>query len=465
MAGTRISRQKLNNALKELPVPVQEHCKRCRMIANFLVEKVNAEDWFLDAKLNIDSILFAVSMHDVGKLQLPKDALYDDLTSENVGNTVYRSHAEEGVNQINNLCGTNLEAFGDKSPEKYLYHAVIEHHERVDGTGFPRGLKGKEISIVGKITAIANAVDNIFFVGATETRDITVGIEQLLQMAGKSLDYDLVEAMVSDRETFAGFVEFINNKLKNKRKNDTYGLRFHFYPLQNIRDNEPMAWCGEYVINDPYYGIVKAETFMPVAESSNLAAKLSKLALERICLMLDKIAFEYDEHPLISVNLSAQPLSQKTYVKELCKLIEKYEIKKQTICLVFDEGTFIGDGIENASKLAELRQAGYRVAISTSGDGATLLTSLDRIPVDYLFLNRRLTARIPTNPNTYGMASGILDMAHNLHISVVFLGVDERAIENELLKMRAKYACGELYGRALSEKELVFSIGNDGGDA
>ena len=68
------------------------------------------------------------------------------------------------------------------------------------------------------------------------------------------------------------------------------------------------------------------------------------------------------------------------------------------------------------------------------------------------------------NANTYGMASGVLDIAHNLHMSVVFQGVDNRRTEGELLKMRTKYASGELYGEPLTEKQLVASMSDGGGD-
>jgi len=464
MAGKRISRQKLNNALKELPIPVQEHCKRCRMIAGFIVEKINVEDWFFDAKLNGDSIIAAVAFHDVGKLRIPKETLYYDAKADDDKNAIYRSHAEEGVNLINVTCETDLAGFGERSFESYVMRAVTEHHERIDGSGFPRGLRGDEISIVGRIAALADAIDNIFFVGATESRDFAEGLAELERMAGTALDPELVAKTLEPRETFEGFIGYIDTKNKNKRKKDGYGLQFYFSPVQNIRENEHMAWVAEYVINDPYYGILRPESFIPVAETSSQMTKLSKLALERICLMLDRIAERSDEHPLVSVHVTAKALATKTFVSDLCKLIPKYEIKKHTICLVFDEGGLTVEGVDYAAKFAELRDGGFRVAISTAASGATLLTDLDRLPADYLFIDHKFTGRIATNPNTFGMASGILDIAHNLHISVVFLGVDNRAIEGELLKMRVKYACGALYGRALSERELVNRIATDGGD-
>lgn len=465
MAGKRISRQKLNIALKTLPIPVQEHNMRCRLIAAYMVEKVNTEDWFYDAKLNGESIVSAVYYHDIGKAALPQDALYPEAEADDPKNEKYRRHVDEGVYVVNNICDTDIFAFGERSPETYVLRAISEHHERYDGKGFPQGLRGDAISVVGRMTATIDAVDNIFFVGASESRDFDSCVSRLASMAGKALDPYFVNVLIDDRQTFRGFIEYIDNKNRNKRKNDSYGLQFNFRPVQNIREDQSFAWISEYVINDPYYGILRPEIFLPVADTSAQMTKLSKLALERLLLMLDFIAEKSDKSPRISIRMATRALSTKTYVPELIKLLDKYNVKKNTVCLVFDETGLTDDGVDYATKFTELQDGGYRIAIGCMGDGASLLTQLDRLPVDYLFINGTFTNRIALNPNTYGMASGVLDIAHNLHMSVVFQGVDSRRVESELLKMRAKYACGELYGAALPQKEFVSFIVNEGGDS
>ena len=85
--------------------------------------------------------------------------------------------------------------------------------------------------------------------------------------------------------------------------------------------------------------------------------------------------------------------------------------------------------------------------------------------MDYLYVNPSFTHKLSTNSNTYGMASGVLDMAHNINVSVVFLGCDTHAIEKTLLKMRARFATGELYGEPMREQEMVSMLAAGGGDA
>jgi putative two-component system response regulator len=121
-----------------------EHVERvsrsCALIARHL--GWSAEDC---ATLRVAS-----AMHDIGKVGVP-DALLrkaDDLTSEERASI--ERHAEIGY-QI-------LSGSGDPVLEMAATIAV-SHHERVDGRGYPRGLAGHEIPLVGRITAVADVFD------------------------------------------------------------------------------------------------------------------------------------------------------------------------------------------------------------------------------------------------------------------------------------------------------------------
>ena len=103
MTGRRISRQQLNNAIKSLPIPVQEHCKRCKQIASYLVDQIRLEDWFLDSGLNPEHIVSAVYFHDIGKCAIPRDNLYAVHNETTAKKSAYRSHVEEGVRFIERI--------------------------------------------------------------------------------------------------------------------------------------------------------------------------------------------------------------------------------------------------------------------------------------------------------------------------------------------------------------------------
>ncbi len=466
MTGKRISRSKLNNELKKLPLPVQEHCKRCKLIAVFLLERIKGEEWFYEAKLNAEYIASAVFLHDIGKTAIPRDNLYAEHNVVKAKQAIYRSHIEKGVEVVENTCGLELADFDERKFESYVLQAITEHHENADGCGFPRGLNDKKISVTGKITAIADTVDNVFFVGATESRDAEELTKRLEAMSGTVLDQKLLKAMLSDRKAFIEFINYIDARYRTKRKTDNYGLQLQFRPIRNIIENETREFIVEFIINDPFYGVVKSDVFLPVGNMSSQTARITLLMVERLCLMLDKVRERGGEIEPVAIPIKAKCFESKKFVSELLKLLGKYSIRDDIICLVVDEkGLSELEDVDYQSLFAVLRKGGYRMGLTSMSENSSLVTSLDTLAIDYLFIHQSYTRRLNLNADAYGVASGVLEIAHNLHISVVFLGTDSHSTEKTLLKMRARLAAGDLYGASVSEAEMVSALLRGGGDA
>ncbi|MBF0425965.1 MAG: PAS domain S-box protein [Magnetococcales bacterium] len=95
-------------------------------------------------------ILHAAPMHDVGKIGIPDTILRKPgrLTEEEI--RIMRKHAEIGASML----------FGyEDEPLKTAHIMALTHHERWDGTGYPSGLKGEEIPLMGRICAVADVFD------------------------------------------------------------------------------------------------------------------------------------------------------------------------------------------------------------------------------------------------------------------------------------------------------------------
>ena len=88
-------------------------------------------------------------LHDLGKSFVPEDILHSPkrLTAEQFA--IMKQHPELGYRQVRNMEGVYQE----------VMQGILEHHERFDGRGYPRGLKGDEISLVGRILGIVDTYD------------------------------------------------------------------------------------------------------------------------------------------------------------------------------------------------------------------------------------------------------------------------------------------------------------------
>jgi len=122
-----------------------KHVKRVAEIARLLAhyhESISEED--------ANTIYFATPMHDIGKVLLPLDILHKKtkLTEEEF--EIIKTHPDKA------------HKFLSKSNRHLMKTADIiahEHHEKWDGSGYPRGLKGEDIHLFGRIVAIADVFD------------------------------------------------------------------------------------------------------------------------------------------------------------------------------------------------------------------------------------------------------------------------------------------------------------------
>jgi len=128
----------------------------------------------------------AALLHDVGKIGIRDDVLLEPGPLDDRKWEIMKSHPVIGA-QI-------IEQIEPKSVMRQIYEGVMYHQEKYDGTGYPKGLRGKEIPLVARIIAIADAFDAM-----TSDRPYRKGkspreaLEEIQRCAGKHFDPQLVE--------------------------------------------------------------------------------------------------------------------------------------------------------------------------------------------------------------------------------------------------------------------------------
>jgi PAS domain S-box-containing protein/putative nucleotidyltransferase with HDIG domain len=100
------------------------------------------------AQQKIDGIQMAGSIHDIGKLSIPAEILSKPTKLTNLEFSLIKEHAQSGYEMLKDV----------ESPWP-LAQIVYQHHERINGSGYPRNLKGDEILVEARIMAVADVVE------------------------------------------------------------------------------------------------------------------------------------------------------------------------------------------------------------------------------------------------------------------------------------------------------------------
>jgi PAS domain S-box-containing protein len=98
----------------------------------------------------IDRISMAGAIHDIGKISIPTELLSKPTKLTNIEFSLIKEHSFKGYEMLK-----------DVEPSWPLAEIVYQHHERLDGSGYPRNLQGNEILVESRILAVADVVEAI----------------------------------------------------------------------------------------------------------------------------------------------------------------------------------------------------------------------------------------------------------------------------------------------------------------
>jgi PAS domain S-box-containing protein/putative nucleotidyltransferase with HDIG domain len=135
----------------------------------------------------IEALRVAALVHDIGKISVPAEILTKPRRLSNAEWLLIKEHAEKGYDILKEI------------PFRWpVAEVVLQHQERMDGSGYPRGLKGDEIILGARIVAVADVLESTASVRPYRSgHGIEAALKELESQAGTKLDPEIVRVCVS----------------------------------------------------------------------------------------------------------------------------------------------------------------------------------------------------------------------------------------------------------------------------
>jgi energy-coupling factor transport system substrate-specific component len=179
-------------------------------------------------------------LHDIGKITISKDVLNKPGQLSDKEFNIIKSHSAKGY-----------EILKDISIMPELAIGAGAHHERPDGKGYPKGLKGKEIPRVAQIIAVADTFDAMYSDRPYRKRmNFEKAVSIIKEVSGTQLESDVVDAFLrlvekgefrAEDDEGGGTFEDINNIHKQQqRKNEEAkkNIKNRLNDIKNENDDE-----------------------------------------------------------------------------------------------------------------------------------------------------------------------------------------------------------------------------------
>jgi response regulator RpfG family c-di-GMP phosphodiesterase len=199
--SVRVLLQTLGNLAEFRDDETTRHIERVTRMARILAEELQREGPYTTLVSNefVDMLVQAAPMHDIGKVGIPDEILTKPgaLTDEEF--QIIKVHTEIGRRVLSRAV--------DPTCPVPLLRMCIDiahcHHEKYDGTGYPRRIAGRDIPLSARIIALVDAYDAITSRRRyKEAKSHAEAVEIVHEEAGRHFDPVLVEAFLRCRDQF-----------------------------------------------------------------------------------------------------------------------------------------------------------------------------------------------------------------------------------------------------------------------
>ena len=231
----------------------------------------------------------------------------------------------------------------------------------------------------------------------------------------------------------------------------------YFQPKINL-DNEKTAGAEALVRwKHKEYGMISPGEFISLFEANGKICRLDLYVFEIVCKKLN----EWKERELppikVSVNLSRVHLMEQGIecLKRFKDIKDKYQIPDGQIELELTESMVIEiKQLEKIKKIiAQIQACGFLCSLDDFGSGYSSLALLKEFDVDIIKLDRLFF--VNSNEKTWKVVKAFISLAHELNITVVAEGVEEKYQIEKLKEINCDLIQGYVYARPLPEEEFV----------
>jgi diguanylate cyclase (GGDEF)-like protein len=230
-------------------------------------------------------------------------------------------------------------------------------------------------------------------------------------------------------------------------------MLLHYQPQIDIATGEVLAAEALVRWQHPALGLIYPDSFVPLAERTGQVAQLTSWVLTeaiRECAAWSRRGITAG----VAVNISPRELVDRSLVDKVALALEGHGLPAERLSLEITENAFLHDPARAVAMLEELRSHGVRVALDDFGSGYSSLAYLKDLPLTEVKIDKAFVLNMPGEPRNEMIVRSIVELGHNLGVTVVAEGVDDEDVLQRLAALGCDVAQGYLIARPMDAVRL-----------
>ncbi|MDP1524656.1 MAG: EAL domain-containing protein [Rhodocyclaceae bacterium] len=232
-------------------------------------------------------------------------------------------------------------------------------------------------------------------------------------------------------------------------------LELHYQPKLDLQSREIIGAEALVRWRDPKHGLVPPGAFIPMAEKSDLIAKIGNWVLHEACTALARWEDDLPAHFHVAVNISALQFERCDLAGEVGLALATSGIPPTRLQLEVTESLFIRDATDVASTLDNVLRQGVLIALDDFGTGYSNLGTLIGLPLATFKLDQSFVRDVDSKPANSSVARAVWHLADGLKKHVVAEGIETCGECIEMQALGYRIGQGYRFGKPMAETDFM----------
>jgi diguanylate cyclase (GGDEF)-like protein len=238
-----------------------------------------------------------------------------------------------------------------------------------------------------------------------------------------------------------------------RRALDSGEIVLHFQPKIEVGTGRLIGAEALARWQHPTRGLLPPSEFIPVLERTSLVHPFNSYVLAH-ALKQARVWMD-DLYPIpVAVNVTARCLLDPGFPEEIAQTLLAAGVPGELLCLEITESTIIANPESTIDVLRRVRALGVKTSIDDFGTGYASMANLKMLPVDEVKVDHSFVHDMVMGGTDQVMVGSAISLGHNLGLTVVAEGVEDRATLDALEQLGCDVAQGFYFAQALAPGEF-----------
>jgi len=284
----------------------------------------------------------------------------------------------------------------------------------------------------------------------------------------RNADAAMYRAKKESRNTFRFFTPEMDERAVERMELETHlryaldigALELYYQPLIEMKTGKIVGAEALMRWNDPEFGLILPDRFIPLAEETGLIIKMEAWALKTACIQAKEWQVKEGFSLRILVNISSRQFKGTNLGMIIDKVLEESGLSSDFLELEITERLLIENEEKIKGTLSQLRAKGVRFSIDDFGTGYSALSYLKNFSFDTLKIDRSFVRDVTVDPEAALLTKAILSMAQSLGLMVIGEGVETPEQLAFLREHKCDWVQGFYFAKPLPAAEFLKFVHN-----